>query len=295
MRYTLRQLEIFLATAKHQNITAAAQELCMSQSAASAALGQLEKQYEITLFERTGKSLTLSQAGRALRNRAQQLMDNALGFDAELAGMSQTGQLNVGASLTIGNYLGVRYFSEYLSNYPETQSDFVIANSPEILRKVLNNELDVGLVEYEENHPDLRFELWRRDELKIFCSPTHAFAQKDTLSTSDLLEARWILREANSGTRQTFDRAMQGLLPRLNIFLELEHNEAIKRAVEANIGLGCLSDVALSSNLKNGDLIALDVKDRPLNRYFYFVFNRHRKPTLAVERWLDLCREAIND
>lgn len=289
MKYSLRQIEIFLAAARTENISQAAAALSMSQSAASSSLSQLEQQFGVQLFERTGKSLRLSNTGIAMRNHAQQLMDKALGFQELLDGSADTGHLNIGASLTIGNYLGVRYFSDYVANYPDTDAHFEISNSTDIINKVLNFELDIGLVEYEAHHKDLQLIPWRQDQLQVFCSPSHPYANKPYLNATDINNARWILREPNSGTRQTFDRAMQGLLPNLDIFLELGHNEAIKRAVEANIGIGCLSEVALASNLKNGDLVALPLSNRSMHRHFYFVLNRHRERTKALERWIELC------
>lgn len=289
MKYTLRQIEIFLAAASTENISKAAAALSMSQSAASSSLSQLEHQFGVQLFERTGKSLRLSSSGIAMRNHAQQLIDQAHSFEGLLGGNENTGHLKIGASITIGNYLGVRYFSDYVANFPDIDAHFEISNSTDVISKVQNFELDIGLVEYEIHHKDLELIPWRKDQLQIFCSPKHPYASKPNLTSSDLTKARWILREPNSGTRQTFDRAMQGLLPKLDIFLELGHNEAIKCAVEANIGLGCLSEVALAANLKNGDLVPLALNNRSMHRHFYFVLNKHRSRTTALNHWIDLC------
>ncbi len=293
MLYTLRQLEIFLSIARTQNISKAADHLCMSQSAASAALQQLEQQFDVQLFDRNGKTLSLSKTGSAVRAKAQALMDQATDFQLQLQDSKQTGHLSIGASLTIGNYLGVTYYSQYLALYPQAQTTFAIANSPEILQKVLNFDIDIGLVESEIQHRDLTLIPWRQDKLLAFCSPNHALANKKTLTDTDIKQARWIVREANSGTRQTFDRGMQGLLPKLDIFLELDHNEAIKRAVEANIGIGCMSEIALATNFKNGDLIPLALENRPMQRTFYFVVNKNRPKTQAIQQWMDLCQRPL--
>ena len=149
MRYSLRQLEIFLETAKTQSTSLAAERLKMSQSAVSAAISQFESQCGVSLFDRTGKRLRLNHAGLAIRPKAQSLLDHALGFEQVIAGVETTGYLHVGASLTIGNYLAVNYFSEFINAYPEIDSSFLIGNSPEIVEKVLAFDVDVGLIEYE--------------------------------------------------------------------------------------------------------------------------------------------------
>ncbi|MEH6551549.1 MAG: LysR substrate-binding domain-containing protein [Pseudomonadales bacterium] len=289
MKYTLRQLEIFLAIAKEQNITRAAQNLHMSQSAASAALQDLEQRYDAGLFDRKGKRLVLSKIGETLRDKAEALLAHALEFEADLQGHADVGHLSVGASLTIGNYLAVEFLAHYMSAHPEADVSFHVGSTPDVVAKVLNFELDVGMIEGEMQHADLQFIPWREDKLRVFCCPKHPLAGKKTLSDEDLLAAKWILREPDSGARHSFERLMQGLLPQLDIFLELEHNEAIKKAVESGMGLGCLSEIVLEAAFKHGDLIPLDLPDRDTARTFYFVLRKGHHPSQAVKSWIALC------
>src|SRR5690606_18599681 len=159
-----------------------------------------------------------------------------------------------------------------------------------IVDAVLHFQLDIGLIEGERQHPDLRVMPWREDELVVFCSPAHPLAGQGTLDDEALLAATWIVREQGSGTRQTFDRAMHGLLPRLNILLELQHTEAIKRAVEAGLGIGCLSRVTLAEAFRRGSLVPLTVPGRDFRRQFYFVLHRQKYRSRGIERWLELCQ-----
>src|SRR5688500_4832148 len=105
MRYTLRQLEVFLAVARHENVTRAAAELGMSQSAASEALHELEHQFSLQLFQRVGKRLQLSEVGRSLRVSAESLGAQATELETQLARETRAGTLRIGATLSIGNYL----------------------------------------------------------------------------------------------------------------------------------------------------------------------------------------------
>jgi len=106
-----------------------------------------------------------------------------------------------------------------------------------------------------------------------------------------LREAIWILREPGSGTRQTFERALHGLLPDLHIRLELQHTEAIKRAVEAGLGIGCLSRVTLQEAFRRGSLVELPVPGRDFRRRFYFALHRQKYISAGIERWISLCRD----
>lgn len=291
MHYTLRQLEVFLAAAHTENITRAAEKLSMSQSAASSALKDLEQQFSIQLFDRIGKRLQINELGRALRPQAEALLDQAQAMEQGFRRHDQVGELKVGATLTIGNYLAVDIMAEFISRYPAAKVQLNVANTAVISQQVLNFDLDVGLIEGELHHPDLEVSKWREDELQIFCSPNHPLAKKKNLSNADLLSAQWILREPGSGTRQAFDRAMHDLLPDLNIRLELQHTEAIKRAVETGLGIGCLSRLALEAALESKRLVAINVKERDFKRFFYFILHRQKYRSEGILRWLSLCRD----
>src|SRR5690606_28177652 len=274
MKYSLRQLEIFLAAAHYENITRAAASLAMSQSAASSALKELEQQFDIQLFDRIGKRLQLNELGRILRPRAESLIEQARELERALGRHSDLGQVKVGATLTIGNYLAVGLMAQYMQEQAGAKVALEVANTATIARKVLNFELDVGLIEGELQQPELEVIPWREDELVVFCAPTHELAGRPWLDDRDLVSATWIMREPGSGTRQTGERALHGLLPQLNILLELQHTEAIKRAVEAGLGIGCLSRVTLEDAFRRGSLVPLPVPHRDFRRHFYFIMHR---------------------
>jgi len=289
MHYTLRQLEVFLAVAGTQNISRAAEALAMSQSAVSGSLSDLESHFDILLFDRVGKRIQLNEFGRALRPRAQALLEQAQDLENALRNHTDIGRLQIGATLTIGNYLAVELMARFMREQPGAQVSLEVANTQEIVNKVVNFELDIALVEGELTHPELEITPWHEDELMVFCSPDHALAIKGELTDADLLEATWIVREIGSGTRQTFERAMHGLLPKLNIMLELQHTEAIKRAVEAGLGIGCISRVALLDAFRRGSLVPLSVPHRDFRRYFYFIVHRHKYRSAGIQRWKELC------
>ena len=290
MRYTLRQLEVFLAIARTGSVSRAGDELAMSQSAVSGALADLERQFDVRLFDRIGKRLRLSDVGRALRARAEGVWDEARELETALADRADGGCLRVGATLTIGNYVAVPLMARFMRDKPGSLVRLDIANTETIARRVANFELDVGLIEGELSHPDLQVTPFRDDELVVFCAPTHPLAKKRALSDADLQHASWIVREHGSGTRQAFDRAMAGILPDLRIALELPHTEVIKRAVQAGLGLGCVSRLALEDEFRAKTLTQRPVPQRDFRRRFYTVLHRHKHVGSEVRRWLALLR-----
>jgi DNA-binding transcriptional LysR family regulator len=291
MKYSLRQLEVFLATAFHENLTRAAESLAMSQSAASSALRDLENQFGIQLFDRVGKRLQLNELGQSVRPRAQALMEQAESLELALGRQLASGNLKVGATLSIGNYLAVEIMARYMREQNGARVKLEVANTSSIVQRVLNFELDVGLIEGEAQHPELDMLPWREDSLVVFCAPDHPLAGRPWLTDADLLEAQWIVREPGSGTRQHFEWAMHGLFPQLQIMLELQHTEAIKRAVEAGLGIGCLSAITLVEAFERGSLVPLPVPHRDFRRRFYFALQRNKFRSAGIEHWLRLCRE----
>lgn len=296
MRYTLRQLEVFLAVAKHDSVSRAGRQLGMSQSAVSEALGELEHQFGIRLFDRVGKRVQLSELGRTLRPRAEALHAQASELEASLARhRGGVGTVRVGATLSIGDYLVPSLMARFMREQPGARATLHVANTPEIARRVLNFELDVGMVEGELIEPDLEVTRWRPDELVVFCAPGHPLAKKRALSDRDLLSAQWIVREPGSGTRQAFERGMRGILPELQIALELQHTEAIMSAVKAGLGVGCISRVALAESLAHRTLVGCKVPGRSFARHFFFVLHKRRYRGEGVLAWLALCERAARE
>jgi DNA-binding transcriptional LysR family regulator len=289
MKFTLRQLEIFLAIARHDNLGRAAIDLNLSQSAASDALRELEHQFDVHFFDRVGKRLQLNDFGRFLQPRAEELLSRAHAVEQALSAHEGVGSLKVGATLTIGSVLAIPLISQYRQHYPTSRVSLEVANTEHISQKVANFELDIGLIEGEINNPVLEITRWRDDQLVLFASPAHVLASKAELDTQDLRETGWILREPGSGTRQTFDRVLHDILPELHIVLELQQTEAILQAVKSGLGLGCLSQFVLRDAFASGELVPLRAPQRDFSRHLYMILHRNKYKSAAILHWQSLC------
>lgn len=297
MKFTLRQLESFVAVARQESVSRAAESLSLSQSAVSMSLNELEKQFDTRLFDRHGKRLQLNELGRQLLPRVQALLDQGRDVEALLQGEGEGGPLRLGATLTIGNYLAPLLLGEFMGGRPEESRGRVhleVHNTATVIRQVANFELDFGLIEGVCQHPDLEVSPWIEDELAVFAGPDHALAGRQDATLEDLLAEPWILREPGSGTRQTLEGALGSRLPRLKVALELEHTEAIKRAVEAGLGIGCISRLALKEAFRRGSLAELPAPGLNLRRQFHFIIHRQKFRTRGIQHFLDLCRRAVD-
>lgn len=290
MKYSLRQLEIFVAISRTDSVSRAAEALSLSQSATSTALSELERQFDLQLFDRVGKSLRINETGQQLLPRAVELLDRAKEIENLLQGHAGFGYMRIGATLTVGNYLATILVARFLQEHPESRIQLQVHNTSTIVQQIANHELDLGLIEGDCNHPDIEVQPWIADELVVFSPPSHPLASQRKVSLEQLLQEDWILREKGSGTRETFDRAFHSHHSELKIRLELEHTEAIKRAVESGLGIGCISRLALKDAFRRGSLVPISTPSLDLSRFFYFLWHKQKYQTTGIREFLDLCR-----
>ncbi|QFU00076.1 HTH-type transcriptional activator CmpR [Halomonas sp. THAF5a] len=291
MRYTLRQLEVFVAVAQHESVSRAARALALSQSATSTALAELERQFDCRLLDRLGKRLKLNALGFQLLPKAVALLDRAEEVEELLRGQQGIGILDVGATLTIGNYLATLLISDFMQRHPGSRVRLSVRNTRTIIESVRQHELDLGLVEGQCEEEDVITQPWVEDELAVFCSPRHPLAHGGPVELDRLLREAWIMREQGSGTRLTLEQAARHRRGRFNILLELEHTEGIKRAVESGLGIGCVSKLALRDAFRRGSLVPIATPELDLSRQFTFIWHRHKYLATGMREFLKLCRQ----
>lgn len=260
----------------------------MSQSAVSGALRELESQFDILLFDRVGKRLQINETGYRLRPQVESLMAQAQQLATSMAGRAHAGELKVGATLTIGNYLCVGLIDRYMKASPDSRVHLDVANTQTIVSELLDFKIDLGMIEGELQHPELSITPWQEDELVCFCAPDHALAS-GVLTQRSLLAQPWILREPGSGTRQTFERALNDQWHEVHVQLELQHTEAIKRAVEAKLGIACLSRIALKDAFARGSLVPIATPWWNFRRNLYLVLHRHKYLSAGIRHWISVC------
>jgi DNA-binding transcriptional LysR family regulator len=293
LRLSLRQLEVFAAIAHSGSTREAAGRVARSQSAASAALAELETALGEPLFDRVGRRLVLNENGRALLPGTVALLDRAAELQA-LFTEEHAAPLRVAASLTIGEYLLPSLMAQWKLAHPKSAVHLAIGNTSKVIAAVAGLEADVGFIEGPQTHADLRVLRWVSDELVVVAAPAHplaaAQAAKATrVSARQLAEASWILREHGSGTRLASDRWLIEHLGSLNIGFELGSTEAIKRLAAAGAGLACLSRHTVAEELSNGELVALHTRLPIARRRLAMVVRRDKHLGRATEDFIGHC------
>lgn len=287
LRLSLRQLEVFVAIARAGSTRGAAERVARSQSAASAALAELEGSLETQLFDRVGRRLVLNENGRALLPEAIALLDQAAALQGLFA-TEHNAPLHVAASLTIGEYLLPEIIARWRVEHADSPVQLTVGNTSKVIQAVVDMEVDVGFIEGPQTHPDLKVQRWLEDELIIVSAPDHPLAAR-TATNRQLTEATWILREPASGTRQAADAWLLAHLGTLQVQYELGSTEAIKRLAAAGAGLACVSRHAVAVELGQGTLVELRSKLPRSRRRLTIAVRRERRLGRATEDFLRHC------
>jgi DNA-binding transcriptional LysR family regulator len=290
---TLEQLRIFVAVAEFQHVTKAAKSLNLAQSAASATIAALEARHGARLFNRVGRNIELTEAGRIFLTEAKAVLARVAAAEltlAELGGLKR-GNLLIQASQTVAGYWLPRHLVVFRERFPGVEIDLRIGNSEQVAEAVHTGLAEIGFVEGEISDAALAVTPIARDQLVLVVGPDHPWSGARRLDPRRLKESAWVLREQGSGTRATFEAALQdfGLgLADLNITLELPSNEAVRAAVEAGSAATVLSASVVVSALEAGLLkrIPLDLPERA----FHMVQHRERHSSAATEALLQIIR-----
>lgn len=287
MRISLKQLAVFDAVARLGSVSKAAEDISLSQSATSMSLAELESHLGAPLFHRLGKRLSLNDYGRWLQPKVHQLLAQAKEIELSSKHDTLQGSLKIGASSTIGNYLVPATVAAFVKTHPEVSIHLEVANTEQIVAGMQSLSFDIGLIEGPSHAPQLDTKIWKKDELVIFCNPNHPLAKQTTVSAEDLTAAQWVLRELGSGTREVFSLATQSILMNPQVKLELGNSEAVKLAVKTGLGLGCLSSVAIQTELQAGSLVKLKTEFINLKRNFFLIQRKDSYQSQLIKTFID--------
>jgi DNA-binding transcriptional LysR family regulator len=285
---TLEQLRVFVAVAEREHVTRAAADLNLTQSATSAAVAALEARYATKLFNRIGRRIELTQAGRLFLVEARAVLARAAAAEtvlAELAGLKR-GSLALAASQTVGNYWLPPLMYRYRTEYPGIALGLTIGNTETVVAAVRDGIADLGFVEGPVDDPALSVTPVADDELVLVVSAALPRPKRRAVAAADLKAMRWVSREPGSATRALFEEAMAraGLcLSDIDVILELPSNEAVIAAVQDGAGAAILSKLVVAALLDSGSLVALDLA---LPKRQFFVLRHQERSITQAEREL---------
>src|SRR5260221_3118208 len=292
---TLEQLRIFVAVAERQHVTQAAHALNLAQSAASHAIAALEARHDTRLFDRVGRHIELTEAGRAFLAEARAVLARAEAAELALSefGNLKRGTLSVQASQTIASYWLPRHLVAFRRAYPQIQIRLAIGNTAQVAAAVESGEAELGFVEGAVENEHFASTLVARDQLLVVVGPDHPLVGRARLTPADFIRGEWGLREPGAGTRSAFedDLAQVGVEPSsLRVQLELPSNEAVRAAVEAGLGATAISATVAAPRIEAG--LLHQAAFRLPERGFHVLRHRERYRSRAADAFLAVMRAA---
>jgi DNA-binding transcriptional LysR family regulator len=285
----LHHLRLFTAVVNHGGFTKAAASLHLSQPAISKSLNELERQLNLTLLERNGRSIRLTDAGQALYARAREIFGVEWIAEQELREIRglKRGVLRIGASTTIATYMLPPYLGRFHLRHPGIRIRATSANTRTVLRMLLESRADIALVEGPVSHPQVEVQPWLDDELVVISHPQHRLLSRNDVDVGMLVREQFIVREPGSGTRDVSARALALHGVRLTNTMRVGGTESIKQAVAAGLGLAIVSRAAAADQLALGKIAVLSVNGLVIRRTLAQIKLRGRVPT-ASARELEL-------
>ncbi len=278
----LRHIETFLKIAELKSFTKAADELCITQPTVSKQIVDLERFFDVRLIDRTKRTVTLTKAGEILLQYAIDIINlkkDTIDAIASFRGLKK-GKMTLGASTIPGIYIMPRLLSAFKKSYGGISFELVVSDTKDIIEKMENGLLDVGMVGAKNETSKIDFKKLIDDTIVFIAPPDFP----DTLTLAQLEDCPLIARERGSGTRNTLEASLMKLKDfrerGLSIVAELSDNEAIKQAVMNGMGMAYVSRIAVAGEISAGALKEVRIQGLPEIKRSFFTITRKGKTIL---------------
>lgn len=271
------RLKVFQSVARNQSFSRAAKEMQISQPAVTKHIQELESLYKVRLFERTnGTQIRITSEGELLLSHADRIVEafRQLDYEMNLLTARFTGELRIGASSTISQYVLPPVLASFLKKFPELKLTVLSGNTAQVEKALLEKRIDVGIIEGQSRNPNLRYSLYMKDVLVAITSVKSILAQYDEITLDELRRMPLVLRENGSGTLEVFEEELKKhhlKLSDMSVMMQLGSTESIKLFLENSDCLGVVSIRSVSKDIYNGRFKVVEIKDLDIYRTFQFI------------------------
>lgn len=288
------RLKVFIAAARTLSFTRAAEQLYISQPAVSKHIGELEARYRTSLFVRRGSRLALTDAGRTMLAAAERLAEDyrRLEYEMSLCSSHAEGELRLGASTTVAQYLLPPILAHFTARYPGVRVSVLSGNSGQVEEALAGQAIDLGMVESLSRRQGLHYTLFRPDELVLVARPGGRYARTEQVTPEELCRIPLVLRENGSGTLEVIAAALAGAglrLSQLQVAMRLGMTEGIKAYVRHSDAMAIVSVISVVDELRSGALRIVDIDNLTLTRDFSFV-HAAAEPDSLARQFVDFAR-----
>ena len=284
---TIRHLRIFKEVCELKSVTKAANRLYIAQPSVSVAIAELEKKYDVRLFQRIKNRMVITDAGKQLYERALTVLNNFDDFEASAFESGKTCSLKIGASLTIGTFLLPPMIKKIRENYPNVRLQVRIFPKTAVEKMVLTGEADFGLVENSVADIHLDSRVFFEDKLIAVCAPDYPAPDKISLADADKYD--FILRESGSASREKFEQFLQKHSRAVTPFIETVNPQAAESCAAAGLGIAVLPLGMVRARLDRGELRAINFNDADLKRSYCLITHKQKVFSAQQKEITELC------
>ncbi|MDD2898308.1 MAG: selenium metabolism-associated LysR family transcriptional regulator [Desulfuromonadaceae bacterium] len=294
----LKQLEIFVTIATTGSFSKGAEAACITQSTASQHIATLEDLCGVRLLDRTGRGAFPTEAGKILLDHAQQVIKSLKETEQAILQFRQVDgvELCIGGSTIPGTYLLPKAIAALRTGAPGLIVSVEIGDSGEILAKLMDERIEIGIVGSAVNEKQFTSEPLGYDEILLVVRNGHHWCGRAEIHAEELLREPIIMREKGSGTNDVVDAALRQLgikVSDLRVCATISSSEAVKQAVLADCGVAFISELAVREELKLGKLVSVKPAGLTITRSFYLVHRKGRTLSPAAEIFCRMIRKEI--
>lgn len=267
----IRQLNVFLTVCRTGSMTAAAEELFMTQPAVSQTIKELEEHYNTRLFDRYPRRLEITESGRMLRRSAEKLLNSIEEMEISIRKSDQDGPVRIGVNLSVGNALLTDYLKAFRNDHPHAEVKVLCTRGSILERSLSEHELDFLLMEKPIHETDFLMEPFYNDRIVIVTRPDDPLQKLEAPVLIDLLKTPILLREKGAGVREQFNHICLSRGIKIQPYWESSSTTVLVNAVLAGEGIAVLPYLMVRDRLEKGEIKELKVQDVSLSRTLYLI------------------------
>lgn len=290
---TIRHLKVFTAVADMGGMSAAAKKLHVSQPTVSQAIAELEKYYGVKLFERLSQKLYLTKEGELMLSFSRHILDSFEHMEEVMDQAVKKENLRIGCSVTVGTCLINDILDQAGIRMPHLRISVVVANSSDIERAILCNEVDIGIVEGILKSSELLITPVCEDELVVVCGSNHPLAKKKTVTLDMLAGQNYISRESGSAERNQLEKLFEEHGLELVRTFCSTNTEAIKNAVIRGRGIAVLSERMIEKERTAGDIVVLPIEGVKVTRNVNLAIHKNKYLSKSIKMMQEIVQKTF--
>lgn len=282
-------LKVFLAVVREEGFSRASEKIGRTQPAVSLAIRRIEEELEETLIDRSARGLHLTDAGQVVYEYGRRFENLEAEMQRSLQDLREmgAGRLSIGANESSTLYL-LRPVQQFRRRYPRVAVRLIRSRSSEIPQQISNGDLEMGVISYQPNFPDLVADTIFEDHLAFIVSPQHRLAGQESVSIADLGNEQFIAHNVVSPFRRVVIQRFQDFQVPLNMDVEVPTVEAIRRLVQQNEGVAFLPRMTVDYEIRQGTLCEVQVQEISLERQIRLVYSNRRSLSRAASAFLEM-------